>query len=524
MAVQQYSWRSHIRLFVACGIMTLSPFQYGIDFGMIGGLQAMVGFLKVFGYPVPKTVSPTGWNITTERQQLISSLMTLGAFLSAGTAGVVANKLGRKGCLLLACSTCSVANIIMMTTENIIALYIGRLVIGFANGYFMTFSQLYIQESSTAKYRGWFLTVFQLFTSFGTLIGTIVDWATSKRPDKSAYLIPLGLIYVVPFFLAIAMFFIPESPRWLILQGRQVEGRKALQWLRPNGFDYESEAAEIKAAIDKEKELSSGVAWVDMFKKPVDRRRTILAVCAVTLQASSGSMFIIAYKAYFLTMAKVTNPFAMSNVLSTIGIIAIIANSLIIIRFGRRRVLLMTGLLLCGLLQLIIAIVYMKQPGTKSTGMVIVALSCIYMFSYNGMIAPYAWLAGGEIPSQRLRSHTFGLAAAVGFAAAWLTTFTAPYFINPQALGWGPKYGFIWAPSCVIAATWVFFFLPEVKNRTLEEIDEMFEARLSPRKFEQYQCVGVSVDASARKSIEEENAIDVLKSEKVQTETAITKE
>jgi hypothetical protein len=89
------------------------------------------------------------------------------------------------------------------------------------------------------------------------------------------------------------------------------------------------------------------------------------------------------------------------------------------------------------------------------------------------LIASYAWLAGGEIPSQRLRSYTFGLAAAVGFFAAWLTTFTAPYFINPASLNWGPRYGYIWFPSCLIAALWVFFFLPETKGRTLEEIDEI---------------------------------------------------
>ena len=56
------------------------------------------------------------------------------------------------------------------------------------------------------------------------------------------------------------------------------------------------------------------------------------------------------------------------------------------------------------------------------------------------MIAAYAWLSGGEIPSQRLRSYTFGVAAAVGFAGAWLATFTAPYFINPDSLNWGPEY------------------------------------------------------------------------------------
>ena len=68
--------------------------------------------------------------------------------------------------LWLACLLCTVANIIMMTTENIGALYAGRLLIGLANGMLMTFSQLYIQESSTANYRGLFLTGFQFFTSF----------------------------------------------------------------------------------------------------------------------------------------------------------------------------------------------------------------------------------------------------------------------------------------------------------------------------------------------------------------------
>ncbi|KAF2015334.1 monosaccharide transporter-like protein [Aaosphaeria arxii CBS 175.79] len=524
--VRQESWKDHSRLFLAAGVMILSPFQYGIDFGMIGGLQAMPGFLKIYGYQCPTSKCPGGWNIQTERQQLISSLMTLGAFISAGFAGVAANKLGRKACLWIACLVCTVANIIMMTTTHIGALYVGRLVIGLANGYFMTFSQLYIQESSTAKYRGLFLTGFQFFTSLGTLIGTIVDWATANRPDKSSYLIPLGLIYVVPFFISIGMWFIPESPRWLILQGRYAEGRDALEWLRPQGYDFEAEAAEIQAAIDKEKESSSGIGPLDMIKNPTDRRRTVLAVCAVTLQAASGAMFIIAYKAYFFKMAKVSDPFAMTNVLSTIGIIAILANSLIIIKFGRRRVLLMSGLIICGILQLIVAVVYDKKPGTKTTGTVIVALSCLYMFSYNGMIATYAWLAGGELPTQRLRSYTFGLAAAVGFAGAWLTTFTAPYFINPAALNWGPRYGYIWFPSCVIGALWVFFYLPEVKNRTLEEIDEMFEARLPARKFASYKCVGVinNLNAEARRSIEEEKEVQVFRSEKVAAETTISKE
>lgn len=82
-------------------------------------------------------------------------------------------------------------------------------------------------------------------------------------------------------------------------------------------------------------------------------------------------------------MSKVADPFAMSNILSAMGILAIFFNSLIVVRYGRRRTVMMLGLGLCGILQLIIAVAYDKQPGTSSTGTVLVALTCVYMMSYN---------------------------------------------------------------------------------------------------------------------------------------------
>jgi MFS family permease len=92
-------------------------------------------------------MSPTGFNISPERQQLISSLMTLGAFLSSSSAGIFATKLGRRQCLWLASALCCVSNVVMMTTTSLAGLYAGRLLIGLANGWYMTFSQLYIQVS-----------------------------------------------------------------------------------------------------------------------------------------------------------------------------------------------------------------------------------------------------------------------------------------------------------------------------------------------------------------------------------------
>ncbi|KAJ0270275.1 hypothetical protein COL940_011795 [Colletotrichum noveboracense] len=181
----------------------------------------------------------------------------------------------------------------MMTTTHIGALYVGRLLIGLGNGGFMTFSQLYIQETSPAKYRGLFMTGFQFCVTIGTLLGTIIDWATAQRPDKSAYLIPLGGVYAVPIVIAASLFFIPESPRWLIMRDQIEEGRKALVWLRPTGVDVEDEVNEIRGAVLEDFETKKSVTFWDMFKDPIDRRRTIISICAVCLQGASGSMFII---------------------------------------------------------------------------------------------------------------------------------------------------------------------------------------------------------------------------------------
>lgn len=165
--VYSETFRENWKCFVALGFIVLSPFQYGVDFGLIGGLQAMPGFLMVFGHRAPHL--PSGWNIDTTRQQLISSLMTLGAFLSSASAGLAAKYMGRKMSLWGACLLCIISNVIMMASTDIGALYVGRLLIGLANGWFMTFSQLYIQECSPARWRGWWLAVFTFCTSFVSL-------------------------------------------------------------------------------------------------------------------------------------------------------------------------------------------------------------------------------------------------------------------------------------------------------------------------------------------------------------------
>ncbi|KAL2152802.1 hypothetical protein VTH82DRAFT_3957 [Thermothelomyces myriococcoides] len=484
-----YTIVDHWKCLAACTLMSLCLFQTGLDSGLIGGFPAMVGFLKVFGYPDPKV--PAGWNISSVREHLISSLVNLGAFFGALSTGPLANIISRRTGVWIASALCIISNIIMMSTTSIAALYVGRLVLGFSNGMFTTFPQLYINESTPARYRGLSISTFQAWISIGTLVGTIVDNSTAKIDGRNTYLIPLGLIYILPVLISLGLLLIPESPRWLAQQGKLDEARKSLRWHRP-GTDTEvdREIRDIVAALGTEGARQKTVVPLDLFRNPVDRRRTMVGATVPGLQGASGAVYIIAYGTYFFQMADIGDTFQNSCILTTVGIVAILINGAVVIKFGRRRVFLMAGMLLCGLIHLLMAVVYTAKPSANSASEAVAALAVIYIFFYNSMVTTYAWISVGEIPSQRLRSYTMGLATAMGNFFMWLESFTAPYFMDSESLNWGPKYSYIWAAACCIACAWVFNDLPEVKNRTLEEIDEMFEAGLPTRKFRRYVCVG----------------------------------
>lgn len=80
----------------------------------------------------------------------------------------------------------------------------------------------------------------------------------------------------------------------------------------------------------------------------------------------------------------------------------------------------------------------------------------------------------------------------MSFIFAWLGAFTTPYFINTAELNWGPKYCYIWFASGLVATVFIYFMLPDVNGRSLEEIDEMFRNKVPTRGFKKYVCLEVN--------------------------------
>ncbi|CAK7203297.1 hypothetical protein SEUCBS139899_006028 [Sporothrix eucalyptigena] len=487
---------SHKKCLAMCCIVTLASFQYGLDYALVGGFMAMPGFLEVFGYYNEATKA---WAIDTTVQQLISSLMTIGTFVGSLIVGPYSSRFGRRPALWIASILNFIATSIMIGTTNLGALYFSRFLLGISVGWFLTFGQIYVNEAAPAHLRGLVFAIYQCQLSTGSIVGAAVDYGTKTMLSKNAYRIPLAIFYIVPAIQCAALFLFPESPRWLMTQGREEDAAAALRRLRNASIDeeeFQGELNEIRVSTREQVHLTEGKKlWIEMWKG-VNLRRSLLSIAVICFHSANGSSWINIYTTYFLTVAGIKNAFGFSVMMTCFGLLGVLF-SITFVRRVDRRIIILVGVAACGLCQLAFAIAWTVAPGTAATGRVMVAFITMFTFFYVAY-APYAWLLGGEFPNNAFRAHTYGVATALNFLGNWLGVFTAPYFINPASLGWNAKYGYIWFGSNMILFVFTIFFIPETRDRTLEEIHEMFEAGVPARKFKGYVCSDTQAMAHAR--------------------------
>jgi len=226
-----------------------------------------------------------------------------------------------------------------------------------------------------------------------------------------------------------------------------------------------------------------------------DLRRTLITFGASVGQTATGVLFLAGYSVYFYVQARIGTPF----VWVMVGLaIALTGNmgAFPAMRFFGRRPLLIVASLLSAIMMFGMAIVYTKSAnGSPGAGKALVGLSIVFTWVYGVGQGPVLWAITSEVPSQRLRSQTVGIAGGLNFIFGWFVAFFTPYFINPDALDWGPKYGYIWGASNLILMVWVIFCVPETKGRSLEQLDELFQKRVPTWKFEGYVTEHQLVDA-----------------------------
>ncbi|KAK3904865.1 maltose permease MAL31 [Staphylotrichum tortipilum] len=481
------------RVIFICFLIALGQFQYGYDSAAIAGFQSMPGFLEIYGYVDP--TNPLGLNISTDVQRLIQSLMNVGGFLSAVAIYVSHTRVSRRAGLWAGCFFGFLSISLQLGLHNLGGLYAGRLLLGMSNGFLVPYCVTYMTESAPSLLRGPIVGMSTFQTSLGALFGILVDNYCEPYGGNRSWQIPLGVMYVVPAFLTVLLLFLPDTPRFYVTQGQEEKAMQAIRRLR--GIKDEAylraEVDDIKSAFLMEQEIHQGVHLSDMFRG-VDLRRTLLSYGANIGGTATGVTFMAGFSVYLFVQARVGSPFAWVMISLAIALTGNMAAFPAMQYFGRRELLMATSVVSSAMM-FGMAIVYTASGGhSPAASKALVGLSIVYTWVYGIGQGPVLWALGTEIPSQRLRSQTVGTASGLNFVVNWFVAFFTPYFINPDKLGWGPKYGYIWGGSNLILAVWAYFFIPETKGRSLEQLDELFEKGVSARKFSSFALERQLVD------------------------------
>lgn len=186
-----------------------------------------------------------------------------------------------------------------------------------------------------ASARGFVVGSYQLSLICGGLVINSVCYGTSTISDNRAWRIPLGLFYIVPTIVASLIFFIPESPRWLLRMDRVEEARHHLERLRRGVFSEEEideEFANLQASLANEPEQGK---FLELFKRN-NLKRTLIVMGTNFLMQSSGQAFASQYSAIYVKMLNTINPFMFNLVLAAVNITTLVSILLWADLVGRR--------------------------------------------------------------------------------------------------------------------------------------------------------------------------------------------
>ncbi|KAH7356490.1 putative glucose transporter rco-3 [Rhexocercosporidium sp. MPI-PUGE-AT-0058] len=482
-----------IGLFVAFGGVL-----FGYDTGTISGILAMDYWRNEFttGYKNSKNQP----DVSPSQTSLIVSILSAGTFFGALWAAPTGDFLGRRMGLIAACCVFNLG-VILQTASTALPMFIaGRFFAGFGVGMVSALIPLYQSETAPKWIRGVIVGSYQFAITIGLLLAAIVDNATKDRKDTGSYRIPIAVQFAWSLVLIIGMLILPETPRFLIKQGKPEKAAKSLAKIRRLPIDHaaiQDELGEIQA--NHEYELSLGKSsYIDCFRGKVLKR--LLTGCLLqALQQLTGINFIFYYGTQFFKNTGITNPFVISMITSAVNVTSTLPGLYAIDKWGRRP-LLFWGAIGMTVSQLLVAVLGTTSTGQNSeTGAVFstnlasqkasIAFVCIYIFFFASTWGPIAWVVTGEIFPLKVRAKALSMTTATNWLLNWAIAYSTPYLVN-----WGPgnanlqaKIFFIWFACCFLCITFVYFMIYETKGLTLEQVDELYDEVTVARKSVNWQ-------------------------------------
>ncbi|MEI6195874.1 MAG: sugar porter family MFS transporter [Verrucomicrobiota bacterium] len=450
------------RLFLwsACLVAALGGLLFGYDWVVISG--ADIFYEKFFNLT---SASDIGW---------AKGCALMGCLVGSLVAGILSDKFGRKRLLILA-ALLFVVSSLATGLANMFSVFVAwRIVGGVAIGIASNLSPMYIAEIAPAAIRGKLVSLNQLNIVIGIVLAQVVNWLVAQPVPAGATTAEIlaswngqhgwrwmfCLTAVPASLFLIGMFFVPESPRWLVKNG---DRDKALGVLtRLGGQKFATQAvADIESTLVNE---IHKVNYRDLFQPGV-RRIVIFGVLLSFIVQWCGINVIFYYTKDVFAAAGYNVSAILLNII-IVGMVNLIFTFVAlqtVDRLGRR------PLTLAGWAGLVVIFLLMGWCfHAHVTGLPVVLLVVAAIGWYAATIAPMCWVVLAEIFPNRIR----GAAMATAVFALWFGNFTLTYAF-PTMLAKLGAAGTFWIFSVICAVGFMFMKakLPETKGKTLEEIE-----------------------------------------------------
>lgn len=442
---------------IACLVAAFGPFSFGYGMGYSSAAVVQLS-----------DVNTTDLYLNEAEITWFGSLLNIGAMIGGPIGGWAIDFVGRKIALMITAIPFTGGWLLIGFGTNAALLNSGRFFSGLGVGMASLIVPVYISETAPSRLRGVFGAFNQIGIVTGILmsyvIGYVVDWRWSAIAGVGP-----------PACLVIFMFFMPETARWLLAHNKEERAERTLTWLRGPNVKIEGEIKEIKESFDHQEKMS-----FREFLNPSILRPFCISMALHFFQQTTGINAVMFYCATIFQTAGFQNESTMVSIL--IGLIQFLASavSLLMIDRGGRRFLLIVGgtgmFVSCFAMG---AYFFMtindaaSYPGIEISWLAVTSIA-VYIVGFVMAWGPCTWLIMSEIFPVRARGRASGICTLFNWFCSFVITKTFSGLLKAFTAA-----GTFWffGSLAFLAVLFVFFFVPETKGKSLEEIQQYFESK-----------------------------------------------
>ncbi|KAG0652307.1 maltose permease MAL31 [Hyphodiscus hymeniophilus] len=462
-------------------VMSFTIVMEGYDTILMSNFYAYPQFKQKYGTYYPDLDQ---WVINASWQAALGDAATCGSVIGLLINGYVTERFGHRKVIMIALVVMSAFIFLTFLAPNIGVLLAGQVLCGIPWGIFAIMGSSYASEVCPLALRGFLTSFVNICWVIGQLIAAGVLEGLVDNTTQWSYRIPFAIQWVWPVPLFLVAWFAPDSPWWLVRKGRLADAEKSLIRLSSN---LTPEEIRLKLAMmvhtdNLEKAMNTESSYWDCFRG-TNLRRTEIACMVLAAQELSGEAFAYG-STYFFIQAGLSpsNSYKLNFGGTAVAFVGTCCSWVMMLYLGRRTMIIGGMTVMTTVLLIIGCLSYPAVHNTGATWAQAV-LTMVWLGVYSSTLGPQSFALAAEISATRLRAQTISVARNMYNVVQIIANTVEPYLINPTEANLKGKTAFVWMAVATVTIIWALFRLPEVKGRTYEELDILFEKGVPAWRF-----------------------------------------